>query len=185
MSKLNTLTKISKEDIFYYTYAVLHNPEYRKKYELNLKREFPRLPFYEDFFKWVSWGKQLMELHINYETVTPFDLQVIDNSNIVKDKNYKLKVKLKADKAQGVIAIDEHTYIHGVPDSAWAYKLGNRSALEWVLDQYKEKKYTDKTIAENFNTYRFADYKNHVIDLLKRVCTVSVETMKIIDEMNK
>ena len=177
-------TNITKEDIFYYTYAVLHNPEYRKKYELNLKREFPRLPFYDDFFKWAAWGKQLMELHINYETVAPFDLQVIDNTNIVKDKNYKLKVKLKADKPQGVIAIDEHTYIHGVPDSAWAYKLGNRSALEWVLDQYKEKKYTDKTIAENFNTYRFADYKPHVIDLLKRVCTVSVETMKIIDAMS-
>lgn len=178
-------TTITKEDIFFYTYAVLHNPEYRKKYELNLKREFPRLPFYEDFFKWVAWGKQLMQLHINYETVAPFELQVVDNSNIVKDKNYKLKVKLKADKVNNIIAIDEHTYIHGVPDSAWLYKLGNRSALEWVLDQYKEKKYTDKTIAENFNTYRFADYKNHVIDLLKRVCTVSVETMNIIEEMNK
>jgi len=176
---------ITKEDIFYYTYAVLHNPEYRKKYELNLKREFPRLPFYDDFFKWVSWGKQLMELHINYETVVPFDLQVIDNTHLVKDKNYKLKVKLKADKVNGSIALDEHTYLHGIPESAWLYKLGNRSALEWVLDQYKEKKYTDKTIAENFDTYRFADYKNHVIDLLKRVCTVSVETMMIIEEMKK
>jgi predicted helicase len=178
-------TKITKEDIFYYTYAVLHNPAYRKKYELNLKREFPRLPFYEDFFKWVSWGKQLMELHINYETVAPFELQIVDNTHLVKDKNYKLKVKLKADKVNGSIALDEHTYLHGIPESAWLYKLGNRSALEWVLDQYKEKKYTDKTIAEKFNTYRFADYKNHVIDLLKRVCTVSVETMKIIEEMSQ
>lgn len=176
-------TTITKEDIFHYTYAVLHNPAYRKKYELNLKREFPRLPFYDDFFKWAAWGKQLMELHINYETVAPFDIQVIDNTHLVKDKNYKLKVKLKADKVNNVIAIDEHTYIHGIPESAWLYKLGNRSALEWVLDQYKEKKYTDKTIAEKFNTYRFADYKNHVIDLLKRVCTVSLETMKIIEEM--
>ena len=176
---------ITKEDIFYYTYAVLHNPEYRKKYELNLKREFPRLPFYDNFFKWATWGKQLMELHINYETVAPFELQIVDNTHLVKDKNYKLKVKLKADKVNNIIAIDEHTYIHGIPESAWLYKLGNRSALEWVLDQYKEKKYTDKTIAENFNTYRFADYKNHVIDLLKRVCTVSVETMKIIEEIEK
>jgi predicted helicase len=177
-------TNITKEDIFYYTYSVLHNPVYRKKYELNLKREFPRLPFYDDFQQWVSWGKKLMELHIDYETVAPFNLKVIDNSSI-KDKNYKLKVKLKADKTQGVIAIDEHTHLLGIPESAWLYKLGNRSALEWVLDQYKEKKYTDKTIAENFNTYRFADYKLHVIVLLKRVCTVSVETMKIIEEMNK
>jgi predicted helicase len=75
--------------------------------------------------------------------------------------------------------------LFGIPESAWLYKLGNRSALEWVLDQYKEKKYTDKTIAENFNTYRFADYKTQVIDLLKRVCTVSVETIKIIREMEQ
>ena len=173
---------ITKEAIFHYTYAVLHNPKYRKKYELNLKREFPRLPFYDDFFKWAAWGKKLMDLHIDYETAKPFDLKVIDNSNI-KDKNYKLKVKLKVDKVQGVIALDEHTHLLGVPENAWLYKLGNRSALEWVLDQYKEKKYTDKTIAEKFNTYRFADYKPQVIDLLKRVCTVSVETMKIIAEM--
>lgn len=176
--------KITKADIFYYTYAVLHNPEYRKKYELNLKREFPRLPFYDDFFRWVTWGKKLMDLHIDYETVTPFDLQFIDNTHLVKDKNYKLKVKLKADKVNNIIAIDEHTLLLNIPEMAWQYKLGNRSALEWVLDQYKEKKPNDKTIAEKFNTYRFADYKSHVIDLLKRVCTVSVETMKIIEEMN-
>jgi len=62
-------------------------------------------------------------------------------------------------------------------------KLGNRSALEWVLDQYKEKKPTDPTIAEKFNTYRFADYKEHVIDHLQRVCRVSVETICIVEEM--
>jgi len=66
-----------------------------------------------------------------------------------------------------------------------AYKLGNRSALEWILDQYKEKKPRDKTIAEKFNTYRFADYKESVIELLQRVCTVSVETRRIIGEMPK
>jgi predicted helicase len=66
-----------------------------------------------------------------------------------------------------------------VPQEAWAYKLGNRSAIEWVLDQYKEKKPKDPTIREKFDTYRFADYKEHVIDLLKRVTTVSVETVKI------
>jgi predicted helicase len=81
------------------------------------------------------------------------------------------------------IALDSNTTLSGVPSGAWEYKLGNRSALEWVLDQYKEKKPSDPTIAEKFNTYRFADYKNHVIDLLKRVCTVSVETVKITESM--
>ena len=62
-------TELTKLDIFHYVYAVLHNPQYRQKYELNLKREFPRIPFYNDFFQWVDYGKQLMDLHLNYETV--------------------------------------------------------------------------------------------------------------------
>lgn len=90
---------------------------------------------------------------------------------------------VKADKEAGLIEIDELTIVAGIPKTAWEYKLGNRSALEWILDQYKEKKPSDPTIAEKFNTYRFADYKEQVIDLLRRVCTVSVETMKIIGEM--
>ena len=63
------------------------------------------------------------------------------------------------------------------------YKLGNRSALDWILDQYKEKKPRNPTIAEKFNTYQFADYKEDVIELLQRLCTVSVETVRIIREM--
>lgn len=194
--------EITKEDIFHYTYAVLHNPAYRKKYELNLKREFPRLPFYKDFWQWAGWGKELMDLHIDYETAKPFPLNLVnlseqkakkpeqqkllarDSENKVK-KPLKLKVRLKADKETGVIELDEETSLTGIPGQAWEYKLGNRSALEWILDQYKEKKPKDPTIAEKFNTYRFADYKEQVIDLLQRVCTVSVETMKIVKEMEK
>lgn len=176
--------KISKEDIFHYTYAVLHNPAYRKKYYLNLKREFPRLPFYADFQQWAKWGKVLMDLHIGYEEVQPYALELKEIPNQVgNDTKRKIKVKLKADKEAGIILLDEETSLKGVPSEAWNYKLGNRSALEWILDQYKEKKPRDKTIAENFNTYKFADYKEHVIDLLKRVCTVSVETMCIIRDM--
>jgi predicted helicase len=173
---------ITKLDIFHYTYAVLHNPAYRTKYELNLKREFPRLPFYNDFHQWVSLGKQLMDLHINYETVEPYSLSRIDLP-LADDTKGTPKVKLKADKTSGIILLDEVTTLAGIPKEAWNYQLGNRSALEWILDQYKEKKPKDPTIAEKFNTYRFADYKVQVIDLLQRVCTVSVETMRIIQEM--
>jgi len=193
--------KITKEDIFHYTYAVLHNPAYRKKYDLNLKREFPRLPFYEDFYKWATWGKTLMDLHINYETVNPWPLERHDFDVKAEAKRQKeifskaeepegiysrqprVKVKLKADKTTGIIVIDELTFLRGVPKEAWEYNLGNRSAIEWVLDQYKEKKPKDPTIAEKFYTYKFADYKEQVIDLLKRVCTVSFETVKIIKQM--
>ncbi len=189
---LNQFTKqygkkgITKESIFHYVYAVLHNPAYRKKYELNLKREFPRIPFYDDFQQWAAWGKALMDLHINYETVQPYDLGRVEYQFTVDTPEglQKLqKAKLKADKAAGTIALDGFTSLTGIPAEAWEYKLGNRSALEWILDQYKESKPKDPTIAEKFNTYKFADYKDQVIDLLQRVCTVSVETMKIIKEM--
>ncbi|MDB9343229.1 N-6 DNA methylase [Nodularia spumigena CS-586/05] len=182
-----TITKI---DILHYTYAVLHNPEYRKKYELNLKRDFPRLPFYENFAQWVNWGKQLMELHINYETVAPYKLTRVDiplkdtPSTSLRERQKTPKPKLKADKTKGNIILDDVTTLQSIPSEAWEYMLGNRSALEWILDQYKEKKPKDPTIAEKFNTYRFADYKEQVIDLLMRVCTVSVETMKIINLMS-
>ena len=143
-----------------------------------------------------------MDLHINYETVEPYKLiehsyetktetkrqkeifANVEEPDALYARQPKLKVKLKADKAAGIIEIDELTFLSGVPPQAWEYKLGNRSALEWILDQYKEKKPTDPTIAEKFNTYRFADYKYKVIDLLKRVCTVSAETMKVIEQMD-
>ena len=178
---------ITKENIFHYTYAVLHHPQYREKYAINLKREFPRLPFYDDFHQWVNWGKQLMDLHLNYEWVEKYPLKRIDKKWASRDALPCVstnKPKLKADKAKGEIQLDAITTLQGVPPQAWEYKLGNRSALEWILDQYKEKKPHDKTIADKFNTYRFADYKETVIELLQRVCTVSVKTMGIIEEMS-
>ena len=93
------------------------------------------------------------------------------------------RVLLKADKEAGRILIDSETTLADVPAEAWKYKLGNRCALEWILDQYKEKKPKDPTIRERFNTYRFADHKEKVIDLLARVTTVSVRTVEIINAM--
>jgi predicted helicase len=119
-----------------------------------------------------------MELHLNYETVAPWGLTRKELAEKAEPK-----AKLKADKEKGIIMLDDNTELHGIPAAAWTYKLGNRSALEWILDQYKEKKPSDPTIAEKFNTYRFADYKEQVIDLLDRVCRVSVETMEVVGEM--
>ena len=140
-----------------------------------------------------------MDLHLDYEQAALFALERhdrkgaasrqtqtdlmpderISSARLLDDKP-KLKPKLKADKAAGTIEVDATTTLSGIPPEAWAYQLGNRSALEWVLDQWKEHKISDPTVAEKFNTYRFADHKEQVIDLLLRVCTVSVETMKIV-----
>lgn len=92
---------------------------------------------------------------------------------------------MKVDKTKNEIILDEQTTFKNIPASAWDYKLGNRSALEWILDQYKEKKPKDDTIREKFNTYKFEDYKEEVIELLQRVCTVSVKTMEILGEMER
>ena len=176
--------KISKQAIFHYCYAVLHDPLYREKYAQNLKREFPRIPFYADFWQWTAWGEALMQLHIGYESVAPYPLQ---RSDVPDEKTraagLQPKALLRADQAAGSIALDSETTLRGIPAEAWDYKLGNRCALEWVLDQYKEKKPKDPTIREKFDTYRFADYKEKVIDLLMRVTTVSVETERITQAM--
>ena len=171
--------KITAEDIFHYTYAVLHNPAYLKKYATNLKQEFPRLPFYDDFSQWVKWGKELLTLHIGFEKQTPHPLKRNDK---VCDAG---RAKLKADKARGVIILDEQTELAEIPPQAFEYKLGCRSALEWVLDQYKEKTPKDPTIREKFNTYKFANHKEHVIDLLGKICAVSVKTMEIVGAMRE
>jgi predicted helicase len=182
--KVKGARKITKEAIFHYCYAVLHDPVYREKYAQNLKREFPRIPFYAGFWQWVAWGESLMQMHIGFESVAPFALQRHDQPDTAaRNAGLSPKAMLRADTAAGSIALDTETTLRGIPPQAWAYKLGNRSALEWVLDQYKERKPKDPTIREKFDTYRFSDYKEKVIDLLMRVTTVSVETVRVTEAM--
>ncbi len=179
---------ITKDAIFHYVYAVLQDPLYREKYAQNLKREFPRIPLYGDseatFWQWAGWGERLMALHIGYEAVEPWPLTRTD---VPDDKAHRAglapKTLLKADKDAGLIRLDSETTLAGIPAAAWDYRLGNRSALEWILDQYKEKTPKDPTIRARFNTYRFADHKEKVIDLLMRVTQVSVETLNIVTRM--
>ncbi|MCB9432528.1 MAG: N-6 DNA methylase [Ardenticatenaceae bacterium] len=178
----NPQSPISKHDIFHYVYAVLHHPAYREKYRLNLKRDFPRIPFYPDFWQWAAWGKALMALHLHYETIEPHPL--LRHETDPETTRTAYKAKLKADKANGTIELDTLTTLSGIPALAWQYQLGNRSALEWVLDRYKERTPKDPTIREQFNSYRFADYKEQVIDLLGRITAVSLQTMHIIHAMN-
>ena len=175
---------ITYEDIFAYVYAMLHDPAYRQKFEIDLRREFPRVYFQEDFAWWAGKGRELLDLHLGFETVEPWPLERNDvgarHASPLRGDTAPKPI-LRADKERGVIRLDEQTTLAGVPWQAWVYELGSRSAVEWVLDQYKERRPRDPTIRERFNTYRFADHKERVIDLLARVCTVSVKTMEIVD----
>ncbi len=141
-------------------------------------REFPRLPLYRDFHRWAGMGQRLLDLHIGFESADPYPLERHDRKDVDPTRAI-----LRADKERGTITLDERTTLAGVPEKAWEYQLGSRSALEWLLDQYKERKPRDPTIREKFNNYRFSDHKERVIDLLRRVCTVSVATMEIVDSM--
>ena len=169
---------ITAEQIFAYTYAVLHDPAYRHEYAMDLLREFPRLPLYQEFHQWAEMGQKLLDLHIGFESAEPYPLDRHDREGFDPKRAI-----LGADKSGGTITLDERTTLAGIPAQAWEYRLGSRSALEWVLDQYKEKKPKGPTIRDKFNNYRFSDHKEGVIDLLRRVCTVSVATMEIVDGM--
>ncbi len=129
-------------------------------------------------------GRKTHDLAHRLRTVEPYPLERVDVPDGKSRKAWLApKAILKANKETGNIQLDSETQLTGVPPEAWTYRLGNRSALEWILDQYKEKTPRDPTIREKFNTYRFADHMEKVIDLLKRLTRVSIETMKIVDAM--
>src|SRR3546814_364724 len=141
---------VTKDDIFHYCYAVLHDPVYRETFAINLKREFPRIPFYPDFKQWVVWGERLMELHINYEDVEPWPLARVDEPK-KRAEGSAPRAILRSDHDTGNIRLDADTQLTGVPEEAWRYRLGNRTAIDWVLDQSKEKKPRDPTLRKRFN----------------------------------
>ncbi len=183
-------TAITKEALFHYVYAVLHDPLYREKYAQNLKREFPRVPLYGStvahFEQWAAWGAELMQLHIGYEAVEPWPLTRTDTPDTkARAVGQSPKSILKSFPDERRISIDSETTLSGIPPQAWHYKLGNRSALDWVLDQHKERKPKDPTIREKFDTYRLKDHKERVVTLLARVARVSVETVRIVEALKR
>jgi predicted helicase len=117
-----------------------------------------------------------MALHTNYENAKEYPLKT---SVIKSDAGYK---QFKYDKTAGQIIIDDMT-LSGIPSAVLNYKLSQRSPLEWIIDQYKLKKIEDPTVSEKFNTYTHSQYKNEIISLIKKIITVSLETVKILDLM--
>jgi predicted helicase len=166
---------ISKPDIFHYIYAVLHHPQYREKYAANLKRELPRIPFAPDFWEFSKAGKQLAKLHVNYEEQPEFPLKWLENK--VAKVNYRVeRMALSKDKTQ--LLYNDFLTLGGILPEAYEYRLGNRSALEWVIDQYQVS--TDKR-SGIVNDPNKLDAPQYIINLIGKVVTISLETVKIID----
>jgi len=169
--------KITKWDIFHYTYGLLHHPTYREKYAANLKRELPRIPFAPDFWAFAKAGKRLADLHVNYEDQPEYELETIENPHAPLNLKVE-KMKLSKDKTQ--LIYNDFLTLAGIPKEVYEYRLGNRSALEWIVDQYRVK--TDKRSGIVSDPNR-ADDPEYIIRLIKKVITVSLETVKVVNQL--
>ncbi|RKU29577.1 DNA helicase [Candidatus Poribacteria bacterium] len=169
---------ITKWDIFHYNYALLHHPTYREKYEMNLKRDLPHIPFTEDFWGFANAGVQLADLHINYESAPKYDgLQDIETPGM--KVNWRVeKMNLSKDKTQ--LRYNDFLTLDGIPAEVYDYKLGNRSALEWVIDQYRVKVDRRSGIVNDPNRETEPQY---IVDLLGRVISVSLQTVEIVNDL--
>ncbi|MDE0400217.1 MAG: N-6 DNA methylase [Candidatus Poribacteria bacterium] len=169
---------ITKWDIFYYNYALLHHPAYREKYEMNLKRDLPHIPFTQDFWGFANAGTALADLHINYESAPKYDgLKDIETPGMKVDWRVE-KMSLSKDKTQ--LKYNDFLTLDGIPAKVYDYKLGNRSALEWVIDQYRVKVDRRSRIVNDPNCETEPQY---IVDLVGRVISVSLRTVEIVNDL--
>ncbi len=170
-------TSITKWAIFHYVYGLLHHPSYREKYAANLKRELPRLPMAADFWAFSKSGEKLADLHLNYEDQAPYPLKLIENSKVP----FSLKVdKMRLSKDKRQLKYNDFLTLDGIPERVFEYKLGNRCALDWVIDQYRVKVDKRSGIVNDPNR---PDDEKYILELVKKVITVSLETLKVIEAL--
>ena len=175
-------------DIFFYVYGVLHSQQYRTTFAADLKRMLPRIPLAsstEDFAHFVEAGQDLADLHVDYENAEPYPLAEQGPLGGDPWTVYRVEKMKWADKAtKKAIIYNKHVTLGDIPADAHRYMLGSRSALEWLIDRYQVK--TDKAsgIVNDPNDWgREHDDPRYIVDLIKRVTRVSVETMKIVDAL--
>lgn len=168
---------ITKLDIFHYTYALLHHPEYRTRYAANLKRELPRIPFAPDFKKYAAYGGALMERHLNYEKQREYPLERTETGKL----NWRAE-KMTFSKEKTQLKYNDFLTLSGIPPEVYEYRLGNRSALEWVVDQYCVS--TDKR-SGIVNDPNREDDPEYIVRLIGQVITVSLETVQLVKELSQ
>ncbi|WP_221297315.1 DEAD/DEAH box helicase [Prescottella equi] len=191
--------QVTKDDIFYYVYGLLHDPAYRETYAADLKKMLPHIPApasRERFEQLADAGRRLADLHVSYETVQPYELDVqIAKGASAEDRETwrvsKLKWGKQKDPDTGKNVDDRTTIVYnpkvtitGIPEAAERYMLGSRSALAWIIDRYQVK--TDKAsgIVNDPNDWCDEhDDPTYIVDLIRRVTTVAVETMKVVESL--
>ncbi len=173
--------KIGKEDLFYYVYGLLHSEEYRTRYANDLKKELPRIPKVKDFRGYSKAGRELAEWHLNYETVEPYPLEVAHSGG-----DYRIEGKMRFPKkgVKDTIIYNSTTVLRCIPPEAYEYVVNGKSALEWVMERYAVTTDKDSGIVNDPNAWcdEVGDPR-YIIDLVKRVVRVSVETVRIVKNL--
>lgn len=176
--------EVSKEDIFYYIYAVLQSKGYISAYQDNLSKEMPRIPFLKGFSEYVRIGKALADVHLHYETsVDPSEMGLtieIDKEDYTVQQMRFPKDSKKALK--DTIIFNEHIRIKGIPDMIYNYIINGKSAVEWIMERYAVT--TDKASGITDNPNDYGDEK-YIFNLLISVIAVSLKTLELIDSMPK
>ena len=187
---------VGDKEIFEYCYAVMSSPSYQEKYKDNLKVDYPRIPMYDDFEFYRLRGEALIKLHADYENATPYEnIKITSDDSFLPEgignpnKNNVIH-PMKLDKKNGVLILDDKNRIDDIPLLAFDYKIGSRSAIDWIIEYHKPKKLNPikeahhKTlIDENLDTYNWLSIRGYIFNLIPKIITVSIETMRIYDEL--
>ena len=177
--------KVTKEDIFYYVYGILHSPTYRTTFANDLKKMIPRIPLVDDpkdFWKFSKAGQGLAEIHINYESVEPYkDVKVTgEESNYFKVEKMRFPKKDQKD----TILYNSKITIENIPAKAYEYVVNGKSAIEWIMERYQVTVHKDSGIKNDPNDW--ADEvgnPRYILDLLLSIINVSVQTVDIVNSL--
>jgi predicted helicase len=186
--------KISREDIFYYVYGLLHSPEYGIRYADNLSKELPRIPLVKsvkDFWAYVQAGRKLADLHVNYESQEPYPLSIEHQEQNFVDSDYRVE-KMKYGKGDmgkdcTTLYYNDKIKVTGIPNAAYEYVINGKSALDWVIDRQCIKSDKDSGIVNDANDWAVETMHDpaYPLKLFQRMITVSLETMKIVNSLPK
>ena len=180
---------LSEDDTFAYTYGLLNSQDYQKKYQNDLTKELARIPIVKDKERYVEIGKKLIDMHINYEKMPVYDKVKIDyngkpNYRVSKMKFAKRRnVNGKVENDRSTIIYNDSITISEIPDKAYQYIVNGRSAIEWIMDQYRVK--TDKKSGITDDPNDFSDDPKYIFNLLLRIITVSLKTIDLINQLPK
>ena len=168
---------VSKEDIFYYVYGFLHLRSYREKFSAELKKSLPRIILSERFWEFSRAGRDLAEIHLNYESQPPAKVEVIG------DGDFRVK-KLRLSKDKTTLYYNEHITIKNIPPRCFEYVVNGRSPLEWIIDRYQIKTDTASGIINNPNDWATEhDNPRYILDLILSSITVSLKTLDIVENL--